>query len=161
MEKTIHPVVTSRSTIAIVYIDSNTDHRLVGQLYNAYYDKTVPFQNEIEFLRALESLFDSLSFPSRFENYRHFNAESKRHLSRKSGKSITEQERKDLPMSREAAEKATFVIHVEFRRNATWQGTIHWVNEDKLKSFRSTLEMIWLIDEALDAEGAEAKITWE
>ena len=161
MEKAKHPVVTSRSTIAIVYIDSNTDHRLIGQLYNAYYDKTIPFRNEIEFLHALESLFDSLSFPCRFENYRYFNSENKQHLSKRNGKITTEQERMDVSMSREtSAEKATFVVHVEFRRNSTWQGTIQWVNEGKQQSFRSTLEMIRLIDEALD-DGAEAKITWE
>ena len=49
--------------------------------------------------------------------------------------------------------KATFIIHVQFRRNATWQGTIQWVESQKQQSFRSTLEMLRLIDE--DAKAFE------
>ena len=65
-------------------------------------------------------------------------------------------------MSEKAKEdKATFVIQVQFRRNATWQGTIQWVDQNKRQSFRSTLEMIRLIDEALEDGNDEPKIEWE
>lgn len=58
-------------------------------------------------------------------------------------------------------EQATFIIHVQFRRNATWQGTIQWVDQDKRQSFRSTLEMIRLIDEAMEDSSDEVKLTWD
>ena len=58
-------------------------------------------------------------------------------------------------------DKATFVIQVQFRRNATWRGTIQWVDQNKRQSFRSTLEMIRLIDEALEDGNGEPKIEWE
>jgi hypothetical protein len=45
--------------------------------------------------------------------------------------------------------KCTFQIKVKFMRNASWQGEIHWVEENKKQNFRSDLEMIRLMDEAL------------
>lgn len=50
--------------------------------------------------------------------------------------------------------KATFIVQVQFRQNATWQGSIHWNEKNKTQYFRSTLEMIKLMDEAL-GEGRE------
>ena len=63
-------------------------------------------------------------------------------------------------MEIEEKDRATFVVHVKFRQKATWQGTIQWVDTNKTQSFRSTLEMIKLIDEALD-DGGNMKISWE
>lgn len=129
----------------------------VGQLYNAFYDKTVPFSNDMELLWRLEGLFDSLSFPSCFEEYRHFSTTDKRKQPSK-----TMKERVSKVVSENAGEgKGTFVVHVQFRMNATWQGTIHWVEQNKRQSFRSTLEMIRLIDEAMQDGCEEPKIEWE
>lgn len=48
----------------------------------------------------------------------------------------------------------TFVIRVMFRRNATWQGTICWKEKRRQVSFRSFLEMLLLMQEAVaDSEG--------
>lgn len=49
-------------------------------------------------------------------------------------------------------EQATFVVHVQFRQNATWQGTIQWLEEEKSRRFRSMLEMLKLMDEALSKD---------
>jgi hypothetical protein len=58
--------------------------------------------------------------------------------------------------------KCTFQIKVKFTRNATWQGEIHWIEENKKQNFRSDLEMIKLMDEALiDATGNDKLISWE
>lgn len=45
-----------------------------------------------------------------------------------------------------------FVIDICCRENHTWQGSIHWVNENKKEYFRSVLEMIRLIDSAMQDE---------
>jgi len=45
--------------------------------------------------------------------------------------------------------KGTFEISVKFTQNSTWQGQIHWVEKDQKQNFRSALEMIKLMDEAL------------
>ena len=49
--------------------------------------------------------------------------------------------------------KGTFEISVKFMQNSTWQGQIHWVEKNQKQNFRSALEMLKLMDEALK-EGA-------
>ena len=50
--------------------------------------------------------------------------------------------------------KGTFEISVKFTQNSTWQGEIHWVEKNQKQNFRSALEMLKLMDEAL-ADGSE------
>lgn len=53
-------------------------------------------------------------------------------------------------------EKDTFVVHIISRENSTWQGQITWANEKKKSSFRSMLEMIKLIDAAIELQEPSA-----
>ena len=46
----------------------------------------------------------------------------------------------------------TFVIHVSHCDNATWQGEVTWADANKKKNFRSALELIKLIDGALEVD---------
>lgn len=58
----------------------------------------------------------------------------------------------------------TFVIRVLFRQNATWQGSIQWLEGKQTRQFRSEYEMLKLMDEAMRASAAEteeARATWE
>lgn len=43
-----------------------------------------------------------------------------------------------------------FVIQILDTQNATWQGTVTWMEEDRQESFRSALELIKLLDSALE-----------
>lgn len=60
---------------------------------------------------------------------------------------------------------ASFYIRILFRKSANWQGEIHWLDADKKKRFRSTLELVMLMQEALEEAGVpEADYTirsWE
>ena len=44
----------------------------------------------------------------------------------------------------------TFLVHIKYRQNATWQGEIRWVEKGKNVSFRSELELLKLMDNALE-----------
>lgn len=48
--------------------------------------------------------------------------------------------------------KETFVVNIRSRENSTWQGRVTWLDEKETRSFRSLLELIKLIDNALDAD---------
>jgi len=48
------------------------------------------------------------------------------------------------------AKGQSFLVQIKFRQNNCWQGTIHWLEGHKKHSFRSSLEMIMLINEALE-----------
>ncbi|MEJ8736727.1 hypothetical protein WKT02_04625 [Erysipelotrichaceae bacterium HCN-30851] len=46
----------------------------------------------------------------------------------------------------------SFLIVVKDNQQETWQGTIEWVEQNRKESFRSALEMIKLIDSALQKD---------
>ncbi len=43
----------------------------------------------------------------------------------------------------------TFIVDVRFRENSTWQGSVTYNNDNQSANFRSTLELIKIIDSAL------------
>jgi len=45
---------------------------------------------------------------------------------------------------------ATFSVRFHFRQNATCQGELYWVEKKQKINFRSLLEMIMLMQEAMD-----------
>ncbi|MDO5550645.1 MAG: hypothetical protein Q4F76_05695 [Lachnospiraceae bacterium] len=51
--------------------------------------------------------------------------------------------------------KETFVIHITSQENSTWHGQITWLKENETRNFRSMLELIRLMDSALNQEEDE------
>lgn len=45
--------------------------------------------------------------------------------------------------------KGTFIIKVDHCQNESWQGRVVWADENKTEHFRSTLELMQLIDGAI------------
>ena len=52
----------------------------------------------------------------------------------------------------------TFVVDIKSTQDDTWKGTILWTQENKEVSFRSALELIRLLDSAVNTS---EEITWE
>ena len=50
---------------------------------------------------------------------------------------------------------ATFAVRLIFRQNASWQGSITWLEGEAEQSFRSVLELTLLMDSALMESGRE------
>ena len=46
----------------------------------------------------------------------------------------------------------TFVVHVQHYENATWQGEVVWAEQNWAQKFRSTLELLKLMDSALETK---------
>lgn len=47
---------------------------------------------------------------------------------------------------------SSFLVRIYFKQHADWQGTIQWLETNKTVSFRSVLELISLLNEAVDKE---------
>lgn len=47
-------------------------------------------------------------------------------------------------------EKPTFFVRVLFCENSTWQGEVQWLQARRTRRFRSALELMALLDEAVD-----------
>ena len=52
-------------------------------------------------------------------------------------------------MSRQNKPETKFLIDIQSRENATWQGRITFIGTQEEKSFRSALELIRLMDEVV------------
>lgn len=70
---------------------------------------------------------------------------------------LPEFERKEMKVmetfdrvTEQRGKEATFVIHVKYRQNASWQGEVTWVDKQKKEYFRSALELVRLLDSAME-----------
>lgn len=50
--------------------------------------------------------------------------------------------------------KETFVVHIISQENATWQGQVTWLGRKETMNFRSFLELVKLMDNAMAQEDA-------
>ncbi len=55
-------------------------------------------------------------------------------------------------MKDETSRKKTFIIQVMNTQHATWQGSVTWADEKRTESFRSALELIHLMESAMEEE---------
>lgn len=51
--------------------------------------------------------------------------------------------------------KGTFLLTIQDRQNGTWQGSVTWVDKQSKQYFRSALELLKLIESALEENIAE------
>ncbi|MDO4540545.1 MAG: hypothetical protein Q4B48_05540 [Syntrophomonadaceae bacterium] len=145
----------SAASRVLVCVDDIVARDARGRLYTSFLEQPMLFNSIMEMFNLLDDWFDRSNFPQTTHEYRSF----------KGTRPVTEpaDEGNDFMAvndRNEQGEKATFIIHVQFRQNASWQGTIQWVNEKKTQRFRSALEMIKLIDGALQQEEDDG-IGWQ
>ena len=123
-----------------VCIDSYEEGILAGRLYNPYWEAGKEFRSMSQFLSVIEQILDTMDFPRSFTITRSF---------------INTSRWKTGPPEAKcrSGNLATFAIKILFRQNASWQGSICWIEGEREQSFRSALEMIFLMDSVLvDAE---------
>ena len=125
----------------VVCVDGYDQRILRGRLYNPFLQGTVHFTGLMEFLLAVEHLLDEMNFPQPFAQVRSFRPQAK----------AREEIRRDNLEQR--GERGTFVMKVIFRQNASWQGTVLWLEANREESFRSVLEFALLLTSALDEKG--------
>ncbi len=53
-------------------------------------------------------------------------------------------------MNKKQKNTRNFLIKIMDQQNGTWQGSVTWVEEQREQHFRSVLELLKLIDGALD-----------
>lgn len=135
-----------------VCIDGRGPAGFSGSFYHKFSADPVVFASQDSLIQKMDQLFDELGYPQRSVQPRTFGAQPVQENNTK---------RREPAMARKAVndldtqqgELATFVVHVMYRQNATWQGNVLWAEADKSSSFRSALELIKLMDSALDAAG--------
>ena len=108
-----------------------------GRFYNPWMEEGRAFRSMSGFLLEMEQVLDSMDFPKSFTAVRTF-AEMPPGVS-PAGES-----------GFRPGGTATFEVRVLFRQNASWQGSVTWLEGGQEQSFRSVLELIFLMDSALN-----------
>ncbi len=129
-----------------ICIDEYQDGRMRGRLYNNYYAEPIVFENVIQLLKKMEAIFDRFEHPQKTMEPRKFGNK------RRNPEKIIGQDALMQRKPQEANGKvATFHVRVIFRKNASWQGIVCWVDGEKRENFRSVLELLMLMDEAMES----------
>lgn len=131
----------------IVCVDSYERGIPVGRFYNPCLTHGDAFQSLMEFFRKMEEMLDAIQLPQSFTAPRSF-----------AQAPPWQGEHPPEPEIREGRQ-ATFAVRVIFRQNASWQGAVTWLEGNREESFRSALELAFLMDSALTgaAETPKAK----
>ena len=124
----------------VVCVDSYDGHVLNGRLYNPHLPEGTSFRSAMEFLLRMEDLLDDMRFPQSFSAVRSFGPAPERTAA------------SPPAAERQEGRRATFAVRVLFRQNASWQGSLTWLEEDREESFRSVLELLLLMHSALEPE---------
>ncbi len=140
---------------SIVYLVPMRNQAIRGRVYSEYYKKTLQFNNEGEMLKGMDDLFDSLTFPQAAFETRNFSDRKNVQIIKKAEDTMDDSMDELLQN-----QKTTFIVNVQYRQNATWQGTITWVEQDMTQHFRSSLEMLKLMEQASN-QGATEVIKWD
>lgn len=124
-----------------VCVDGFHSGILSGRLFNRSLLDGRTFQNLSQFLQEVELILDGMDFPKAYTIPRTFCP-------------------KQIPESAPPKENhqsgllATFSLRILFRQNASWQGSVTWLEGKQEQSFRSALELIFLIQSALEYQEA-------
>lgn len=117
--------------ITLVCIDSYENRVFAGRLCNSSLPEGAAFQSLSGFLQKMEDLLD--------------------------GMPVTKPPVTPQVFRPPEGRLATFALRVIFRQNASWQGSVTWLQHGREEHFRSTLELTFLLDSALQDAASESR----
>ena len=126
---------------SLIKVFSYEGKNLRGVLINPYYGKEMFFTNTTQLLFLVDDVMSDLNYPQENMESRSFSKESGR-----GNRAVFAEEPQE-----KMQEIANFKINVLFRQNASWQGTLVWLDRAIEAQFRSVLELLILIDSVLSA----------
>ena len=119
-------------------IDSYDNSVLKGRFFNPYDKDGQSFTSATDFLVKMENMLDEMHFPEAFNAIRTFAPKELCPCGSGEGS--------------KSGKTATFALKVMFRQNASWQGSVTWLEGNAEQSFRSFMELLLLIDGACKAK---------
>lgn len=124
----------------VIKVYGYDDKNISGVHINPYYDGEVHFKSTTQLLRLVDRLQDTLDYPKKSMLNRSFDG----------SENVSDDSAEVLPAGTDSKKPlASFEISILFRQNASWQGSIVWLEKGLASEFRSVLEMIFLIDGVL------------
>ena len=131
-------------------IDAVSEYGVQARMFHPYIENPVFIQDLGILPIKIADYFEIVNFPQASTVIRSFFPLKEAVCEREADIKMTKEK-----IQRKRGENSTFVINVLHRQNATWQGQLHWVEKNKSQNFRSALELLKLIDSALEQNEAE------
>jgi len=137
--------VSEAMKTSTIKVTSYDDKIICGFIENPNLEAALPFRGCPWLISILDTLQDALDFPQKTFKLRSFadtpspTLEALEKVEQKPGQKII----------------ASFRVSIFYRQNASWQGRIVWDDQARSSSFRSTMELIMLMDSALSCGAAE------
>ena len=122
----------------VVCVDSYDRGVLAGRFFNPCCPGGQPLDSFCQFLLQMGEGFVGIQLPQSFTAVRAFSDPPASKGTRAPAQTP----------GREGA-LCTFAVRILFRQNASWQGSVIWLEEKREESFRSALELVLLMDSAL------------
>ena len=127
-----------------VCVDSYQDGILRGRFYGPERSGEA-FDSLSQFLLKMDALMEETQIPQAYTTTRSFS------------QLLPPQSPAPFSDSMQKGCCATFQLQILFRQHTSWQGILHWQEQQLEQSFRSVLELVLLMDSALrTAAGREA-----
>ena len=127
-----------------ICVDAGTDGELSGRLYSCYSQEPDRFGNVIQLLRCMENFYNQVQFPEAAVMLRNFEK-----IPQERRGVVPEQKNDRAFLMSQKGKLATFCVYVQYRQNATWQGILSWEERGREVEFRSALELLALMDNAI------------
>jgi len=136
----------------IAKIKKTNDGVLHGELNCKFFEEPFLFSNIMDMVEMMEIAFDTKGFPERQFLPRAFG--DKTHRIRKNEIDlptlVKERSLPQIPASKQQPGiVCTFEILVRYRHNAEWQGSVHLLEKNITTQFKSIIELVMYIDNAL------------
>ncbi len=143
-------MIAEQSNIPYKYSETRVYITGDKQTYSGYFEHVAGrqawrFESLIDLLALHERLFAHIGYPQATCEMRAF--DNIKHVTKQ--RALTETAVLPQEIPQEAG--PTFVINVLYRQNASWQGTIEWIERGIELYFRSVLELIRIMDSVINA----------
>lgn len=121
----------------MIYVDSFENGILSGRFHISANQEVQTFHGLCQLLIDINNNLDRENFPQSFSELRKFHMPSKQN------------EAVPFSANLKNGAVATFSMRILFRQNSSWQGSLTWVEGNQEECFRSVLELIVLMENAL------------
>lgn len=145
MRKLYNP---SAPNLVVVCINQVLHGDFLGKFYTRIDLEPTAFCSTMDMVMKMDSFYNRIRFPQATLQARSFLKNGSQVCAGKANCTYQIQQEAEKIVE-QRGDVATFVVHVQYRQNATWQGKIVWAEKQAELPFRSALEMMRLMDQAI------------
>ena len=126
-----------------ICIDEAGGSNIAGRYYCGIKPQGEEFNDIQQLILSMDRVMDKISFPQSTVEKRTFEKQNRLRFRAQQDELL---EMRRFMADKKPGDKATFVVQVEYRRDAEWQGSVKWVEGEETAEFASTLDLIKFLD---------------